>query len=118
MSQETAERKEREYEAAAQRATDQAVVADDLKKACWKARKELDKTAASCASASLGERESVSSDDGIANAGLDDEEMEQVFPGCMLDPFEAPPAKQVKDTSSSSKSTQDHHVAAKLHRRH
>ena len=43
--------------AASQRATDQAVVADDLKKAYWKARKELDKTAASCASASVGERE-------------------------------------------------------------
>ena len=38
--QETAERKQREYEAAAQRAADQAVVADDLKKAYWKARKE------------------------------------------------------------------------------
>ena len=43
----------------AQRATDQAVVADDFKKAYWKARKELNKTAASCASASVGERESV-----------------------------------------------------------
>ena len=67
--QDTAERKQREYEAASQRATDQAVVADDLKKASWKARKELDKTAASSASASVGERESVSSDDGLANAG-------------------------------------------------
>ena len=80
------------------------MVADDLKKAYWKARKELDKTAASCASASVGERESVSSDDGLANAGLDDEEMEQVLPECMLDPSEAPPAKRVKATSSSSKS--------------
>ena len=66
--QEHAERKQQEYEAASQRATDQAVVADDLKKAYWKARKELDKTAASCASASVGERESVNSDDGLANA--------------------------------------------------
>ena len=90
--QETAEKKQREYEAAAQRASDQAAVADDLKKAYRKARKELDKTAASCASASVGERECVSSDDGLANAGLDDEEMEQVFPECMLDTPEAPPA--------------------------
>ena len=65
-------------------------------------RRELDKTAASCASASVGERECVSSDDGLANAGLDDEEMEQVFLECRLDTSEAPPAK----------STQDHHVAA------
>ena len=105
--QENAERKQREYEAAAQRATDQAVVADDLKKAYWKARKDQDKTAASCASASVGERESVNSDDGLANAGLDDEEMEQVFPESMLDSLEAPPAKRVKAKSSSS----NHHVA-------
>ena len=37
--QETAEVKQREYEAAAQRATDQAAVAD-LEKAYWKARNE------------------------------------------------------------------------------
>ena len=67
--QETAEREQREYEAAAQRATDQAVVVNDLKKGYWKARDELDKTAASCASASVGERESVSSDGVLANAG-------------------------------------------------
>ena len=82
--QETAERKQREYDAAAHRASDQAVVADDLLKAHWKARKELDKTAASCASASVGERESVSSDKSL----------------------------RVKATSSSSKPNQDHHVAA------
>ena len=39
--QETGERKQREYEAAAQRAADQAVVADHPEK--WKARKKLDK---------------------------------------------------------------------------
>ena len=105
--QDTTERKQREYEAASQRATDQAVVADDLKKAYWKARKELDKTAASGASASVGERESVSSDDGLANAGLDDEDMEQVYPECML---EAPPAKQAKARSSTNKSSPDQPV--------
>ena len=81
-----------------------------VKKAYWKARKELDKTAASCASASVGERESVNSDDGLANVGLDDEEMEQLIPECMLDTLEAPPAKRVKAKSSSSKFTRDHHV--------
>ena len=110
--QETAERRQREYEAAAQRATDQAVGADDLKKAYWEARKELDKTAASCASASFGECESVSSGDGLANAGLDGEEIEQVFPECVLDPSEAPPAKRVKATCSSSKSIKDQNVPA------
>ena len=105
--QETAERKQREYEAASQRATDQAVVADDLKEAYWKARKELDKTAASCASASVGERESVNSEDGLANAGLDDEEMEQVFPECMLEHLEVAPAKRVKTRTSTNKSSRD-----------
>ena len=105
--QEHAERKQQEYEAASQRATDQAVVADDLKKAYWKARKELDKTAASCASASVGERESVNSDDGLANVGLDDEEMEQIYPECMLEHLEAPPAKRVKARSSANNSTSD-----------
>ena len=105
--QEHAERKQQEYEAASQRATDQAVVADDLKKAYWKARKELDKTAASCASASVGERESVNSDDGLANVGLDDEEMEQVYPECMLEHLEVPPAKRVKARSSANNSSSD-----------
>ena len=104
-------KKEREYGSAAQRATDQAVVADDLKKAYWKARKELDKTSASCASASVGERESVNSDDGLANSGLDDEEMEQMYPECMLDHLEVPPFIRVKAKSSSSKSSPDQHVA-------
>ena len=105
--QETAERKQREYEAASQRATGRAVVADDLKKAYWKARKELDKTAASCASAPVGERESVNSDDGLANAGLRDEEMERVYPKCMLEHLEVPPAKRVKARSSTNKSSPD-----------
>ena len=108
--QETAERKRREYESAAQHATDQAVVADDLKKAYWEARKELDKTSASCASASVGERESVNSDDGLANAGLDDEEIEQMCQECMLDNLEVPPAERVKAKSTSSKSSPDQHV--------
>ena len=84
---------------------------DDLKKAYWKARKELDKTSASCASASVGERESVNSDVGFANAGLDDEEMEQMYPECMLDHLKVPPAKRVKAKFSSSKSYPDQHVA-------
>ena len=101
--QEHAERKEQEYEAASQRAaTDQVVLADHLKREYWKARKELDKTAASCASASVGERESVNSDDGLANVGLDDEEMEQVYPECMLDTPEAPPAKRAKGRVSAN----------------
>ena len=54
----------------------------------------------------------MNSDDRLANAGLDDEEMEQVFPDCMLDTPEAPPAKRVKATSSSSKSIKNHSVAA------
>ena len=108
--QEHAERKQQEYEAASQRATDQAVVADDLKKAYWKARKELDKTAASCASASVGERESVNSDDGLANAGLDDEEMEQVYPECMLEHLEVPPAKRAKGRTSANNSSSDQPV--------
>ena len=57
-------------------------------------------------------RRCVSSYDGLANAGLDDEEMEQVFSECMSDPSEAPPAQRVKATSSSSKSIEDHNVAA------
>ena len=104
--QEHAERKQQEYEAASQRATDQAVLADDLKRQYWKARKELDKTAASCASASVGERESVNSDDGLANVGLDDEEMEQVYPDCMLDTPEAPPAKRAKGRANDQSSNQ------------
>ena len=106
--QEHAERKQQEYEAASQRATDQAVLADDLKRQYWKARKELDKTAASCASASVGERESVNSDDGLANVGLDDEEMEQVYPECMLDTPEAPPAKRAKGRVSANNSSSGH----------
>ena len=102
--QEHAERKQ------PQRATDQAVVADDLKKAYWKARKELDKTAASCASASVGERESVNSDDGLANVGLDDEEMVQVYPECMLEPLEVPPAKRAKGRTSANNSSSDQPV--------
>ena len=106
--QEHAERKQQEYEAASQRATDQAVIADDFKKQYWKARKELDKTAASCASASVGERESVNSDDGLANVGLDDEEMGQVYPECMLeDLLEVPPAKRAKARSSANNSSSD-----------
>ena len=108
--QEHAERKQQEYEAASQRATDQAVVADDLKKAYWKARKELDKTAASCASASVGERDSVNSDDGLANVGLDDEQMGQVYPECMLEHLEVPPAKRVKARSSANNSSSDQRV--------
>ena len=108
--QEHAERKQQEYEAASQRATDQAVLADDLKRQYWKARKELDKTAASCASASVGERESVNSDDGLANVGLDDEEMGQVYPECMLDTQEAPPAKRAKGKASANNPSSDQPV--------
>ena len=53
----------------------------------------------------------MNSDDDLANAGLDDEENEQVHPECMLDTLEAPLAKRVKAKSSSSKSTVDQHVA-------
>ena len=87
--QEHAERKQQEYEAA------QAVVAEDP---------------ASCASASVGERESVDSDDGLANVGLDDEEMEQVYPECMLEHLEVPPAKRVKARSCANNSSSDQPV--------
>ena len=49
----------------------------------------------------------MSSDDGLANAGLDDEDMEQVYPECML---EAPPAKRAKARSSTNKSSPDQPV--------
>ena len=49
--------------------------------------------------------------DGLAKAGLDDEEVEQVHPECMLDHLEVPPAKRVKAKSSSSNSFPDQHVA-------
>ena len=47
------------------------------------------------------------SDDGLGNAGLDDEEMEQVYPECMLEHLEVPPAKRVKARSSTNKSSPD-----------
>ena len=49
----------------------------------------------------------MNSDDGLANAGLDDEEMEQVYPECMLEHLEVPLAKRVKTRSSTNKSSSD-----------
>ena len=56
---ESAERKEQEYHAAVQRATDHALIAEKLKEEYWKARRELDKNAGSCASTSEAEQERV-----------------------------------------------------------
>ena len=47
----------------------------------------------------------MNSDDGLANVGLDDEEMEQENPECMLEHLEVPPAKRVKARSSANNSS-------------
>ena len=107
---ESAERKVQECQAAVQRATDHALIAEKHKKEKWKARRELDKNknAGSCPSTSEAEHMSVaSSDDGLAE-GLDDEEMRQNY---LEDVFDAapsqPPPKKVKASSSSGRPNKD-----------